>query len=104
MSDELFIKGTRYLSVREAAQVSALHQDHIARLARSGKIRGMRIGKNWYIEEKSIHSFLILQTYHHARRKHALAAARRHEYREFLNREDARLATPSQGRSLNLFA
>ena len=52
------LDGRRYLLASEAAADFGFSPDHIARLARQGKINGRRVGKKWYVESESLRAYL----------------------------------------------
>ncbi len=52
--DELEISGKRYISSRRAAKEHGYHIDYIGQLVRAGKIVGTKIGRAWYVEDKSL--------------------------------------------------
>src|SRR3989344_8905242 len=82
MADEIFFDGVKYISASEAAESSDLTRDYVARLCRTGKVRGRQVGKNWYVAEESLASFLLNQSYLKAKRREELVHERLNEYRE----------------------
>ena len=52
--DELEISGKRYISTRLAAKEHKYHADYIGQLIRAKKILGQKVGRSWYVEEKSL--------------------------------------------------
>ena len=52
------LDGRRYFLASAAAADFGFTPDHIARLARQGKINGRRIGKKWYVEPESLRAYL----------------------------------------------
>jgi len=54
MNEELTLDGVKYISVKRAAEITKYSKDYVGQLCREGKILGSRIGRNWYIAEKSI--------------------------------------------------
>ena len=52
------LDGRRYFLASEAAADFGFSPDHIARLARQGKINGRRVGKKWYVESESLRAYL----------------------------------------------
>jgi len=52
--DELEISGKRYISTRLAAKEHKYHADYIGQLIRGKKILGQKVGRSWYVEEKSL--------------------------------------------------
>ena len=80
MSDEIFFNGVRFVSAQEAAEISNLTRDYVARLCRHGLVRGRRVGKNWYVDELALKEFLIQQEYTKAKRRVELAQERVQAY------------------------
>ena len=80
MTDEIFFNGIRYLSSTQAAQNSGLNPDYVAQLCRGNKIYGRRIGRNWYVSDESLSSFLVSQSYQKSLRREELARERVNEY------------------------
>ncbi|KKW19354.1 MAG: hypothetical protein UY63_C0016G0024, partial [Parcubacteria group bacterium GW2011_GWA2_51_10] len=104
MTDEIFFDGVRYLAAADAARETNLTRDYIARLCRDEKVRGRRIGKNWYVDHSSLQSFLITQQYTKLRWQEQLAQSRAREYQSARgggtiprsSLEDARIGTHPQ--------
>jgi len=46
------------ISLREAAKLSGLSQDHLRRLAGQGELWAKKIGRNWVTTEQAIHEYL----------------------------------------------
>ncbi len=80
MTDELFFEGQRYISAAEAAGISNLTRDYIARLAREGKIAGRQIARQWYVSDLSLKNFLVAQEYSNSQRRNELVRQRQQEY------------------------
>src|SRR3989344_8151490 len=80
MNDEIFFDGTKYISANEAAVSSDLTRDYIARLCREEKVKGRQIGKNWYVNQESLASFLVNQSYLKAARRKEITQERLGEY------------------------
>ena len=55
---DIVFDGCRYFLASEAAADFGFSPDHIARLARQGKINGRRVGKKWYVEPESLRAYL----------------------------------------------
>ncbi|MEK7604894.1 MAG: helix-turn-helix domain-containing protein, partial [Patescibacteria group bacterium] len=70
-----------YVSTKEASELFGYTSDYLARLARSGKVRGKRIGHSWFIEQNSLEAFFNHQSDRKIDRARALAHAREEEYR-----------------------
>ncbi len=52
--DEIQISGSKYISSRRAARESGYVSDYIGQLIRSGKLKAVKIGRSWFIDEKSL--------------------------------------------------
>lgn len=52
--ERLVIDGEQYISSGRAATLVGYTKDYVGQLARDGKIKAKRVGRNWYIEESSI--------------------------------------------------
>jgi intein/homing endonuclease len=96
MSDEIFFDGVRYISASDAAASSGLTRDYIARLCRDEKVRGRRVGKNWYAADASFKSFLVSQEYGKSLRKESLSRERVQEYHGALKASAAVAAVPAR--------
>lgn len=59
MSQRLLINSKEYLPVSAVAKRFGYTSDYIARLAREEKILATRIGRNWFVEPESLHSFSV---------------------------------------------
>lgn len=80
MSDQIFFDGQRYVSAADASAAAHLSRDYIARLCRENKVRGKRIGKNWYVDEQSLTDFVTEQERVKAERRELLSEERAREY------------------------
>ncbi|PIR82429.1 hypothetical protein COU20_02220, partial [Candidatus Kaiserbacteria bacterium CG10_big_fil_rev_8_21_14_0_10_59_10] len=80
MSDEILFDGVRYISAREVGDEFSLTQDYVARLARLGKVRGRRVGRNWYIDINGFRAYMHQQAIERKKRKESLSAERSREY------------------------
>ena len=96
MNDEIFFDGTKYISANEAAVSSDLTRDYIARLCREEKVKGRQIGKNWYVNQESLSSFLLKQSYLKATRRKEVTQERLNEYYRVLQ-EPIRTASSPPG-------
>lgn len=56
--DELEISGKRYLSSRRAAKQYKYHSDYIGQLIRGGKVGGTKVGRAWYVDLRSLATYL----------------------------------------------
>ncbi len=54
MSPTLFFDNKKYLSAKDAGKLTGYTTDYIGQLCRSGKLDCKRIGRVWYVSEKSI--------------------------------------------------
>src|SRR3989338_8581309 len=79
MNDEIFFDGVRYVSAGQAASFLGITRDYVARLCKEAKLAGRRVGREWYVSNDSLRSFLVDQEYTKARRREDLAETRRHE-------------------------
>ena len=50
-----------FLTLREAASLSPYSSDYLNLLARKGKIRAYKIGRDWLITKKDLASYLMRQ-------------------------------------------
>ncbi len=56
--DELQISGKRFISSRRIARDHGYTSDYVGQLIRGGKIIGQKVGRAWYVEEKSFTDYL----------------------------------------------
>src|SRR3989344_7352988 len=82
MPTEPTIDPAEYLSIEEAARTSKLHEAYIRQLCRTGKVLGRREGKNWYVNNQSLVSFLREQNNAKTSRRELLAHKRSTEYKK----------------------
>ncbi|MFA7216953.1 MAG: helix-turn-helix domain-containing protein, partial [Candidatus Paceibacterota bacterium] len=54
MSSDLFFDNKKYISAKEASILTSYTKDYIGQLCRSGKLDCKRIGRTWYVCEKSV--------------------------------------------------
>ncbi|RJQ33330.1 hypothetical protein C4568_04795, partial [Candidatus Parcubacteria bacterium] len=83
MSDEIFFDGVQYTSAAFAAREVARTRDYIARLCKDGKVRGKRVGKNWYVHLAELKSFLVEQERAIAERREEMSRERAREYQQY---------------------
>src|ERR1035437_104452 len=69
------------ISTKDAGELSGYTSDYLARLARSGKIIGKRIGHSWFIDKDSLSLFLSQQGDRKVEHSRTLARTREAEYR-----------------------
>ena len=48
----------RYISLKKASEISGYHPDYLSFLIRKEKIKGRRIGRDWFTTEEAIRSYL----------------------------------------------
>jgi hypothetical protein len=48
----------RYISLKRASEISGYHPDYLSSLIRKEKIKGRRIGRDWFTTEEAIKSYL----------------------------------------------
>jgi len=46
--------GLNFISLKQASEISGYHQDYLSQLIRQGKIKGTKIGRNWFVVEEEI--------------------------------------------------
>ena len=73
------------ITTKVAGKLSGYHSDYLARLARSGKIAGKKIGHSWFIDRESLSHFLSQQGDRKIDYARALARAREDEYHHGVN-------------------
>ncbi|MFH1178685.1 MAG: helix-turn-helix domain-containing protein, partial [bacterium] len=76
--DQIFEKNL--ITTKDAGDRSGYSSDYLARLARSGKIDGKRIGHSWFIDKDSLTNFLVKQGDRKIDYARELARARETEY------------------------
>jgi hypothetical protein len=54
MKDIFILQGKNYISARRASEISDYSSDYIGQLCRSKKIDSVRVGRIWYVSEKSL--------------------------------------------------
>ena len=79
--NEISIDGVRYVSASQAAAEFGFVGDYVARLARTGKIRGRQLGRNWYVDRDALERFSARQEHLREVRRHELVRERIAEYR-----------------------
>src|SRR3989338_7131975 len=69
------------ITTKEAGELFGYSSDYLARLARSGKIVGRRVGHSWLVEREPLELFVANAGDRKIDRARALALARAEEYR-----------------------
>lgn len=64
MAGELLFDGKKFLSSSGASKVAGYSPDYVSQLCREGKLVCRRIGKSWFVEEHSLHSYKALGLNH----------------------------------------
>ncbi|MDO8567002.1 MAG: DUF5011 domain-containing protein [bacterium] len=101
--NEIFEK--KFISTKEAAELSGYTSDYLSRLARSGKISGQRVGHTWFIDRESLAHFLDQQEDRKINYAHALARAREKEYLLYQGtQQEIKVNSPLQRTTKVLFA
>ncbi|TSC70535.1 MAG: hypothetical protein CEO12_256, partial [Parcubacteria group bacterium Gr01-1014_46] len=54
MVSDIFFENKKYISVKDAANLTGYSKDYIGQLCRSNKILSKRVGRVWYVEEESL--------------------------------------------------
>ena len=54
---------SQYISLKKASKISGYHPDYLGSLIREGKIHGKKIGRNWFITEKAVRTYLSTQKF-----------------------------------------
>ncbi len=52
-----------YITLKQAAQISGYHSDYIGALIRSGKVKGKKVGRNWFVSEREVKSYFMTKHY-----------------------------------------
>jgi len=71
----------KFIPTKVAGELSGYTSDYLARLARSGKVIGKRVGHSWFIDKHSLELFLSQQEDRKNEYVRALAREREAEYR-----------------------
>src|SRR3989344_5753515 len=71
-----------FISTKEASELSGYGSDYIARLAKTRKLEGTRIGKSWFVRRSSLSAFLVAQKKHKEEISKKLSQARAGQYRQ----------------------
>ncbi len=58
MTSPLIIDNEPYISAAGASHAASLSRDYIAGLAKDGQLRGRMVAHTWFIEFRSLQSFL----------------------------------------------
>jgi len=58
MQDQIYLNNKKYFSCKYAGKISGYTNDYVARFCRQGKLDGITVGRNWYVEEVSLNNFI----------------------------------------------
>jgi len=50
-----------FITLKEAGQISGYHPDYIGALIRSNKVKGKKVGKNWFVSKKDVQEHFTTQ-------------------------------------------
>src|SRR3990167_1108828 len=64
MASELIFYGRKFLPSGEASRVSGYSTDYIGQLCRGEKLVCRRVGRSWFVEEKSLLAYRALDLNH----------------------------------------
>lgn len=81
IKDELYFDNRKYLSSKYAGKISGYTNDYVARLCRTGKMKGRMVGRTWYVEKDSLANFSIKNNQQKIKRSKELSNERRKEYK-----------------------
>lgn len=59
IGDSIILDRKNYVSAKRAAEISGYTSDYVGQLCRAGKLESTRVGKAWFVSEKSILSHCI---------------------------------------------
>ena len=80
MDGEFLFDGEKYISSHRAHQVFGYTSDYVAQLCRAEKVKGKRIGKSWFVQERSLEE--------HKKRKKTSAKARDFMATQFIGKDN----------------
>ncbi len=49
---------TELIGLSEAAKLSGLTHDHLRRIAREGKLKAVKVGRDWLITKEALNAYL----------------------------------------------
>ncbi len=80
----------KFITTKEAGELSGYTQDYLARLVRAGEIEGKKIGHQWMVDRVALESFLQKQKNRKVLRARELADVRANEYRKLQKNTEPR--------------
>lgn len=78
-TDHLVIDGMKMFSTREAARRVGLSYDYVSRLVREGKVSGVKVGRLWFVDAKSLNQCVTAMELERQARAKILKAERQQE-------------------------
>ena len=57
MSSQIFLENEKYISIKDASSLTSYSKDYLGQLCRQDKIKSHRMGRTWYVSEKSLLSY-----------------------------------------------
>jgi excisionase family DNA binding protein len=58
-----------FISTKEASERSGMHRAHIRRLLETEKIKGVKAGRDWFVDVESLKQYAASSGWHRARRR-----------------------------------
>ncbi len=50
-----------FITLKEAGSISGYHPDYIGALVRSNKVKGRKVGKNWFVSKSEVQEYFTTQ-------------------------------------------
>jgi hypothetical protein len=83
-----------FIPTKDASAFSGYNADYLARLCRSGKIEGTRIGRSWLVSQVSLEAFMKEQGERKQELRELLSETREKEYQHSVRNSDQTTQTP----------
>ena len=90
------IDGKEFLSAADAGQQFGYTSDYVSKLAREGKINGKKIGNAWFVEERSLSSFIVSKKKQEEERRQELRRQRQEEYHNGISKTEEEVVTDTE--------
>jgi excisionase family DNA binding protein len=58
-----------FISTKEASERVGIHQDQIRRLLEHGKLKGVKAGRDWFVDTESVDQYAASSGWYKARRR-----------------------------------
>jgi excisionase family DNA binding protein len=58
-----------FISTKEASERAGMHRAHIRRLLETERIKGIKAGRDWFVNAESLQQYAINSGWHRARRR-----------------------------------